>query len=100
MEILYKIEPKRWKIRLIKILFDNRAQSVTKSSLDLKWIEDQKKQKYDKILTEKIGSTLNPFFRELERKRNFKGFSKIGQPELFHTLKLKKQLFYKIGHNY
>lgn len=69
-----------------------------KSNIDFKWEENEKKQKYDKIISEKIGFTANPFIKQLENKRNFQGYPKIGQPDIWSFLKAKKPISCKIGH--
>lgn len=83
---------------LAKIIL--RSQSLDKHKLDLKWFEDEKKQKYDKFLTSKIGFTSIPFIKQLEEKRNYKGIVKIGQLEDWSFLKRKRSISKKIGHDY
>lgn len=78
----------------------SRSQSFNRSTVDLSWIEDSRKQRFDKVVANKIGFTKTPFIKDLEFKRNWKGYLKVGQPEVWRLNPKKKEICCKIANKY
>ena len=84
---------------LKKIDFHFKEKNLYNEHLNLTWLENFSKQKYDNFnKIEKIGSTITPFIKFLNEKRNPPNLLKIGESNNKTFLKKDKYTIVKIGH--